>query len=312
VAEGEPVSLWRLNHVSDPGSLSDNPLGILPYIRQHGWEKSYAESPWGDRSWASVDESIKVHPRFVQSWATGLFPKGQTPKVGQYPRSLVADWAIECWPRGPGAFAQFDEVFKATGGMAEFIDATRARTDACRRMGGESAIYLGCPPLSAFTPTTAWQTRRATMKRWTAPIKACGFDRVEMDAAFATRQVNDAGAEYKNPAMFWAEELLAEGIAVDGEAAERVHPELFPWFNGRFGCITSWQDRDKRMGAGWFNEHCVGCVTRRFVWLLGSITPAERMANAEAELARPANERHDVVMDFAGVAPEWWKAAGGT
>jgi len=291
--------MLRLHHLSDPGNLTNNPLGLHAYIRSGGWEAARATNPWGARDCPSLDETIAAGHGFIDSWATGLFADGEAAVAGNYPKPWGGK--VTCWPRGPGAFARFDEF--RPGGLAEFIRSTRTRTDVCRKRGLDAGIYIGCPPASSITSATSYYTRTKTLKAWGKPIIDAGYTRVQLDAAAATSQINEVGKKERNAAMWFAEYLLEQGIAVDIETFERVTPALFDWFNGRFGIIASSHDWEKRSGAGWFNASCVGTNTRRFVWIPGSVPVQDRISIVNAAIDTTP------VVEFGQLPESFWKAA---
>jgi len=251
-----------------------HPLGFLENVTR-GWEQAYSERWWPDLP--SLDETIEAGWGFCAAWGAGRFRKGlDTPHpVGYYHN---AGSTIYCHPRGPGAFTQFDHLFPDK--LEGWVKATRARTDACRKHGQESAIFLGLPHAHAFGGLTHGQVG-TVLKRWTAPIIEAGFDRVQLDSSGAVSTYSP------QTALEWAQYMLEEGLRVDVETTEVVTPSAFPWFNGRFGVVEMPEARVARSGPGWFNASCPGVAVRRFLWLQGSIPTADRIEAVRRELSDP-------------------------
>lgn len=249
-------------------------LGHASYLPTGTWEDSYASPPWGASDCPSVDESILAGWGFCNSWAYGQFLDGSQHAIG---RMHVSGTPFRCTPRGPGAFARFDEV---GDGRAAHLTATRLRTDACRKIGQPAILYIGGGSETAYTPTSPRSVKAAVLKSWTDPIVAAGYTHVAVDGSAVTQQLPGE----TTPTYDWAEHLLSLGIGFIVETLEWVCPTSVLWFNGRFGCISSDHDRMIRGGNSWFHRGWTGCTTRRYLWIQGSVPPADRVALTAKEL----------------------------
>lgn len=296
-----PTPMAMVN-VADAACHDDNPFGYYPYLRQRGWSAAYAERPWGASDIPSADELIASGLGFVLNRGCGLHKDGEGLTIGHSP---FGGGPIICSPRGPGAFARFDEIF-GPNGLESFEKETRDRTDRVRANGRESAIFIGGPKWDAFTPQTAEKIVQRTLTAWKGPLLRAGFDWVMFDSVTATEQW--PGKE--GPCMRLAESLLLDGVKVAGETIPAVTPGCFAWASGRFGMVASPEDRAYRSGAGYFNRACVGTATRRFLWLQGSIPPIQRVTMLQTELADPNGD--DPITDFAGCWPVNPTSVGGT
>jgi hypothetical protein len=272
--------ILRLFNVAGEG-----PLGFTPRVAE-GWESVFSARPTPDAP--SLDESIAAGYGFVIDRACGTFLPGDTrPVVGYWHGNIP----MTCDMRGPGAFGAFAKV----GGLTAWEVACRVRTDECRRRGLEAAIYIGMPSAEAWNPDADSTTKRRVLNAWVDPIQRAGFTRVMLDAA-ANAAGPNAGPHF--PAMEFAEECLYRGIAVDHEGATTVTPVVFPWHNGRFGSVMSPADREKSCAPGYFGPACVGCVTKRWLWLQGGGAHAGwKTMHLKSETAGGGN----VIVDFGGM-----------
>jgi len=276
--------------VSSP-DFGHNDAGYYPYLIERGWSAAYGERPFGASDAPSCDETISAGLGFCLAWGCGRHPTGHV--IGKY---HLGGGPVVCAPRGPGMFSRFNELFGPQG-LESFEKESRDRTDRCRAMGTESAIYLGGVSADAFTPQTAEKLVQRMLDRWCDPIIRAGFDWFMGDAFPATEQLPGA----PTPSMRLAEHLLYRGVKVAVETVELVTPTSFPWFNGRFGIVDLPGTREVRSGPGWFSKSCQGVNTRRFYWLQGSIPPVERLTMLQEELnsVDPATP----VVDFGGAWP---------
>lgn len=256
----------RLNYQAGP----DGPIGHQPYIVNGKWAYAYSESPHGNASIPSIDATIDAGWGFCNAWGLGMFnPPEQPHPVGIKHNSQGA--RVYCTPRGPGAFGRFHEF---ADGLDAYTHETRLRTDACRRRGLPAILFCGLPRMDAFTPTSPESDKLKILNAWTEPIIRCGYTAVAGDSSGLCAQL--FGQE--TPALRWAEHLLYMGVDFIVETIETVTPSAFPWFNGRFGAIVAPKERAWRdANPGYFNIHCPGCVTRRYLWLQGSIQVDERL-----------------------------------
>lgn len=272
---------------------SAHPFGFYEYVAEKGWEHAYSTNVFGASDAPSVDEVIGGGFGLCLAWGTGRFRYDYTNSrpidiahVAGYEHRTGR--TITCHPRGPGAFARFDEFFP--GGLKGWVDATRKRTDRCRAAGLPTMIFLGLP--SANSLSGPYGVVSKTLERWTQPIIDAGIETVALDSSGAVSTFAP------NAALTWAEYMLEQGLNVAVETIEVATPSAFPWFNGRFGVVAMPEARTARDGAGWFNHHCPGVNTTRYLWLQGSIHPQDRVSLFEDERAKPDGDT--VIVETAG------------
>lgn len=288
-----PPNTLRLFTIGQRDFLSDNHIGLHPVIKHEGWEFGFSQRIYGE---PSLDESIAAGFGFCLNRLFGSYAAGAEPKTAAAPGSRQK---FGSEPIGPDAVMRLSSY---PPGMAAAI---RKRTDACRAKGLTSMAYIGGLPLNAFSGLTAAK-RDAYIDKIVAFFVACGLDEIGIDLTGL-----DSQQWGKTPTMRLAEALLAAGIRVSIESQPVPHPGMFPWMNGRFGCVANATILDcfEKNAAGdtvltnpdglryMRPENSASCFTHWRPWLQGSMAPVERvrLANKYAGIG-------GAIVDMQGIA----------
>ncbi len=259
-----PLGTWRLWAPSDQAAVSEaNPCGFHAPLVDKGWDRAWQEGLWGE---PSLDAVLPRYPNFCIMWAHGQHRNGQEPLSGNYPAS-AGGGQIRCTPRGPQDLA----IAEAT--VPGFWDALAPRTAHSHSLGGRVMVYYGTPALDIFPIEIDPEERDAILDAMILPAKEAGLgsgDYIGLDACAACSQAT------KTQAMHFAERVLFHGIGICTEAHEQVHPELYPWHDGRFAALSG-RFRDKQYSRwdlaatskGWFGPGANYAIREHFCVLQG-------------------------------------------
>jgi hypothetical protein len=129
-------------------------------------------------------------------------------------------------------------------------------------------VYYGTPALDIFPDGANDETKKAILDAMILPAMNAGMgagDYIGLDACAACSQ------KTKTPAMEFAERVLSLGIGVCTEAHEQIHPELYPWHDGRFAALSG---RSRNVSAsrwdmavaskGWFGPGANFAIREHF------------------------------------------------
>lgn len=279
-----------MNAVTDPAWLAQNDFGLRPDITRDGWDASLNKRPWADLP--SVDETIAAGFGFVQTWATGIYPDGSKPignyaKIPGYPTPKTV-----CDMRGLDAVPEMERRWPGSA------VALKSRTDECKRRNLTSGAYVAGVREGLIASSWTVAKRNGVLDGWLQWVLDAGFEWLMLDAAGA----DDQSAKKSNT-MLLAERALARGLKVACEPGERVTPGFYPWFNGRFGCVSDVDAlTNTRSGQSWYGPACIGVATEWFGWMNGAYA-------AEARVRRPAGMAVRCCVEFGGLPESSWKRA---
>ena len=262
-----PANAIRLFPAGQQDFLTHNQGGYLPYAVDHGWERAFSERL--DPAIPSLDESIAAGHGFCLSRARGVYAKGTQPMTVKAP-GTGTQYGSE--PRGLDHWQTNDD----------FIAAVRKRCEKVKISIG----YVGGLPLSlGELPEQDLISKIDAMIRW---VQDCGFSHVGLDLAAIDSQQEVT----PSPSLRLAAKLTFAGVGALIEAQPRLDPSLFDWLEGRFGCIAGPEFLND---GAYLNPKSAGvCLSPWFLWLQGSLTPAQRVKLAKA------HPEYVPIMEFAG------------
>lgn len=262
-----PRHVWRLWMPCDIGAITPaNQCGFHQPVLDKGWDRVWSEGlGWGE---VPVDELLPHYPNLAVFWSHGAQAESTAPIVGKYPAAMGGG-NLRCSPRGP------EMLGIAEQSVPGFWPALKPRIAAAHSRSGRVMVYYGLPPLSLFPQNASKTQRNAILDALINPAIEAGMganDIIACDACAPTTQT-----PAKTDGMYFAERVVARGIGFCNEAHEVIHPELYPWFNGRFSALSARyhdpaQSRwDVASGPGWFGPDCGYALKEHFCCLTGSV-----------------------------------------
>lgn len=260
------IRLWKPSDYT----VTSNLCGFHDALREKGWDRAMREGLWGE---PSVDDVIEAgYPSLWVMWATGEWPRGSTiPRSGIYPPTGTA---VQCTPRGPEHGALAESI------VPGFWSAMAPRIARCHALGGRVFVNTGTPSVTSFGLSISRERREAILDSWIKPGVDAGMgprDAFVGDASGATSQKN------KTHGMHWAERCLFHNVGFVIEPHERIHPELYPWCNQRFGAVSPHyaDPKHSRWGAilgsdrNWFAPGMNWAIKEHFCFLQGGSEQVE-------------------------------------